>query len=51
MEYLKSETGANVFILGIQPADISCSFSLSPMASQTVRECAKIITTLMKKEK
>jgi hydrogenase 3 maturation protease len=51
MEYLKSETGADVFILGIQPSDISYSSSLSPAVSQAVCECAEVITSLMNKEK
>ncbi|HWQ64526.1 MAG TPA: hydrogenase 3 maturation endopeptidase HyCI [Methanospirillum sp.] len=51
MEYLKSETGADVFIIGIQPAEISHSSTLSPPASQGVQECAEVITSLLNKEK
>jgi hydrogenase 3 maturation protease len=51
MEYLKSETGADVFIIGIQPAEISHSSTLSPSASQGVRECAEVIISLLNKEK
>lgn len=47
MEYLRSETGADVFIIGIQPECISFSSSLSPSAERATCECAEVIVSLL----
>jgi len=47
MDYLKEETGADVFLLGIQPADISYSSTLSAAVSNAVCECALVIISLL----
>jgi hydrogenase 3 maturation protease len=47
MEYLSSETGAEIFILGIQPDHISYSSSLSPSVDRAARECAEVIISLL----
>ena len=47
MEYLKDETGADIFLLGIQPEDISYSTTLSPVVSNAARECCRVIFSLL----
>lgn len=48
MDYLREETGADVFLLGIQPADISYSSTLSPDVSNAACECASVLISLLK---
>jgi len=50
MEYLKEETGADVFLLGVQPADISYSSILSPVVSKTVQGCVEDIIFVFPKK-
>ncbi|WOX55465.1 MULTISPECIES: hydrogenase maturation protease [unclassified Methanoculleus] len=50
MEYLQEETGADVFIIGIQPAVVAQSSGLSPESSQAVRHCAGVILSLLDRE-
>ncbi len=49
MEYLREETGADVFIIGVQPVNIAPSPGLSPGSRRAVRECAEIILSVLKR--
>lgn len=48
MEYLREETGADVFIIGIQPAVAAQSPGLSPESGRAVRQCAGVILSVLK---
>lgn len=43
MDYLKQETGADVFLLGLQYASLSFNSGLSPGMKESVQECADSI--------
>lgn len=47
MDYLTEETGADVFILGIQPEGVHNSPVLSERSGKAVRYCASIILALL----
>jgi hydrogenase 3 maturation protease len=51
MEYLHEETGADVFIIGVQPANIAPSRGLSPGSRRAVRQCAEIILSVLKRSR
>ncbi len=44
MEYLKEETGADVFLIGIQYSRISYASELTPEVAEAIQECIQGIT-------
>lgn len=48
MEYLREETGADVFILGVQPVVVAQSPGLSPESGRAVRHCAGVLRSVLK---
>ncbi|MGA9140260.1 MAG: hydrogenase 3 maturation endopeptidase HyCI [Methanocella sp.] len=49
MEYLKAETGADVFMIGVQPARISEGEGLSPGMEESLKGVAAVIVHALKK--
>jgi len=47
MDYLMQETGADVFLIGIQPAKLTSSSDLSPEIDEAVRSCASMIRSVL----
>jgi hydrogenase 3 maturation protease len=47
MDYLRQETGADVFLIGIQSARLTSSSGLSPEIDEVVRRCAGIIRSIL----
>lgn len=45
MQYLKQETGAHIYLLGVQPKTTSFSEELSREVKKTVKEIARLITS------
>lgn len=48
MEYLKEETGADVFLIGVQSAQISYLHGLSPGMTEALEACAEQIKVAIK---
>jgi hydrogenase 3 maturation protease len=46
MEYVSAETGADTFLLGIQPEDVSAGNRLSPSGSRTVEILSDLINEI-----
>ena len=44
MEYLKEETGADIFLIGIQYSRISYTSELTPEVAEAIQECIQGIT-------
>lgn len=50
MEYLKQETGADVFLIGVQHASISDLAGLSPGMDTAIKACAEVIRSAIKSD-
>ncbi|MCD1294464.1 hydrogenase 3 maturation endopeptidase HyCI [Methanocella sp. CWC-04] len=46
MEYLKEETGADVFMIGVQPATISDTEGISPVIEDRLKAISRSISTI-----